>query len=73
MSTHGVKTVNEASAATYNQVYEYLLTNGYTVVTLEPSGFKYDWIAHTVKNGIHYTTTIYCTSSSVIGHTDIPI
>jgi hypothetical protein len=74
LSTTGVKTVNEANAATYNQVYEYLVTNGYTVLTLEPkAGTKYDWIAQTSKNGVRYLTTIYCTDLCVVGNADIPM
>jgi hypothetical protein len=73
VSTTGVKTVSEANAATYNQVYEYLLTRGYTVITLAPkSGTEFDWLATTVKNGVQYYTTVYCTASSVVGNSDVP-
>lgn len=73
LSTTGVNTVSEANAATYNQVYEYLLTRDYTVVTLEPKqGTEFDWLAHTIKNGVHYWTTVYCTESSIVGNADVP-
>jgi hypothetical protein len=72
LSTIGAKTVNTASAATYNQVYEYLVANGYTVISLHPqTDGKYDWEAVTIKHDITYNTTIYCTASSVIGNTDV--
>lgn len=73
LSTTGVKTVSEAKAATYNQVYEYLLSKGYTVNSLAPKqGTQYDWTANTVKNGNLYITTIYCTENSIVGHADYP-
>lgn len=74
VSTTGAKTVSEANACTYNQVYEYLLSRGYQVITLEPkAGTKYDWISHTVLNQVHYWTTIHCNATSVIGHEDDPM
>lgn len=73
LSTTGVKTVNEANAATYNQVYEYLLTRGYTVHTLaRKTGTEFDWIAHTTKNGVQYWTTVYCDATSIWGNSDAP-
>jgi hypothetical protein len=72
LSTAGVKTVSEANAATYSQVYEYLVCNGYTVLTLDrKTGTQYDWVAHTIKNGSYYITTIYCTETSIITHGDV--
>jgi hypothetical protein len=74
LTSSGVSTVNEANAATYNQVYEYLVSNGYTVVTLSlKEGTKYDWVAKTSKDLIRYTTTVYCTETSVIGNSDSPM
>lgn len=75
LSTSGVKTVNEAKAATYNQVYEYLIANGYTVLSLEPNpgASRYEWLAHTIKGGKEYSTSIFCTETSVTGHTDVPM
>ncbi|MCE3278678.1 MAG: hypothetical protein K0S44_869 [Bacteroidetes bacterium] len=74
LSTSGIKTVSEAKAATYNQVNEYLIANGYTVISLEPKdGERYDWLALTSKDGREFITTIYCTSSSIIGHADVPM
>jgi hypothetical protein len=68
-----VKTVSEANAATYSQVYEYLLAHGYAVITLNPKqGTQYDWIAHTVKNGLDYWTTVYCTETTIWGNGDMP-
>jgi len=72
VSSAGLKTVSVANAVTYNQVYEYLVANGYTVITLEPkAGTKYDWVARTVKNNVTYCTTIYCTSYSIVTHGDV--
>jgi UDP-N-acetylglucosamine:LPS N-acetylglucosamine transferase len=74
LSTMGVKTVSEANAATYNQVYEYLCTNGYVVITLErKDGTKYDWIAHTIRGQVHFATTIYCDQTCIIAHGDVPM
>jgi hypothetical protein len=74
ISTLGVNTINEANAVENVTVNSYLTTSGYTVVTLEPkAGTEYDWIAHTVKNGVHYWTTIYCDANGIIGNSDVPM
>lgn len=76
LSSIGVKSVNEAKAAvTYQMAYQYLVNRGYTVVTLDPiAGTKGpNWIAHTIKNGVHYWTTVYTTGDSIVGHTDVPM
>lgn len=76
LSTFGVKSVNEAKAAvSYEQVYQYLVSRGYVVVTLDPiSGSKGpDWIAHTIKNQIHYWTTVDVNGTEIVGHSDIPL
>ena len=77
LSSAGVKatsTANAATAVSYNQVYEYLVSKGYTVISLCPSpNTKYDWVAHTVKNQVHYSTTIYCDESNIIGQVDVPM
>ncbi|MCW3082708.1 MAG: hypothetical protein JWP12_74 [Bacteroidetes bacterium] len=69
----GVPTVNAASASIgYNQVYEYLASKGYTVFTLnQDPGTKFNWVAQTSINGIHYNTTIYCTSTEIVGNADV--
>ena len=75
LSTTGVKSVNEANAAvSYQQVYQYLVNNGYQVITLNPiTGYKTeDWIAHTVKNQIHYWTTVDVNGNAIIGVLDVP-
>ncbi len=75
LSTTGVKSVNEANAAvSYEQVYQYLVAHGYTVITLDPiSGSKGpDWIAHTIKNQIHYWTTVDVNGNEIIGVLDVP-
>ena len=74
LSTAGVKTINEAhAAATYEQVYTYLVYQGYSVVTLSPVITKKtdDWVAHTTLGGIHFMTTIHVTNSIIVGHDDI--
>jgi hypothetical protein len=74
LSTSGINTVSEARAATQSQVTEYLLANGYTIQSLGPKeATKFDWIAMTTKNGVHYSTTIYCTETSIIGNTDVAL
>lgn len=73
LSRSGIKVVSEAKAATYNQVNEYLIANGYTVLSLEPNpgASRYEWIAHTIKEGKEFSTSIFCTETSVTGHTDV--
>lgn len=74
LSSAGLKTVNVANAVTCNQVYEYLVSRGYTVITLEPkAGTKYDWTARTIKNNVNYCTTIFCTETSIIGNQDVSL
>lgn len=76
LSTVGVKSVSEAkAAASYQQVYQYLNNNGYTVVTLNrvKDQSSLDWISHTIKNGIHYWTTVHVLGNQIIDHTDIPL
>ncbi len=76
VSTSGVKTATEVKAdeATYSDVYDYLVGHGYTVITLEHKAFtEYDWISHTVKNGRHYWTTVYCDENGIVGHGDNPM
>jgi hypothetical protein len=70
LSTIGINSVNKVEAATYNQVNEYLLSHGYTVVQQDLLT-RYDWIATTIKDGRYYQTTVYCTATSVIGHSDV--
>ncbi len=74
LSSAGVKSVNEAKAAvSYQVVYQYLVSRGYEVISLKPiNGSKdSDWIAHTVKNQVHYWTTVDVSGNSIIGTTDI--
>ncbi len=76
LSTSGVKIVNEAKAAvSYQQVYQYLVNGGYQVITLNPIvGHKgSSWIAHTIINQVHYSTTIHVSGNEIIGQTDIPL
>gem|GEM_PF-6140549 len=62
------------SGVTYNQVYEYLVARGYTVISLCPSTTaKYDWVAHTVKNQVHYNTTVFCDATSIVGNQDVSL
>ncbi|MDF2437995.1 MAG: hypothetical protein K0Q95_2371 [Bacteroidota bacterium] len=73
LSTKGIKTVSEANAASYSQVNEYLVSHGYTVVSLAPKSGSMDWTAQTSKNLVRYTTTVYCTETSIVGNTDMPL
>lgn len=75
-STVGVKSVSEAKAAvSYQQVYQYLVNRGYTVITLNPidQGKSSNWIAHTILNGAHYLTTVYVSGNEIIGVGDMPL
>jgi len=75
LSTFGVKSVNQAMAAvSQQQVNAYLVTEGYTVLASgRKSGTTYDWIAHTVKGGVEYMTTVHCDANGIISHEDIQI
>ena len=76
LSTTGVKSVNEANAASYQQVYDYLKLRGYVVITLNPVSPDKgsNWIAHTVLNQVHYWTTVYVSpTGEIVGHTDVPM
>ncbi len=76
LSSIGVKSVNEAKAAvSYQQVYTYLVNHGYTVITLEETFLRSDenWIAHTIKNGIHYWTTVIVEGSQIVTANDVPM
>lgn len=72
LSTTGIKTVNEAQArVTETQVIDYLEEYGYLVVSLAPkAGTVADWKAHTIKNGIHYWTTIRVCGNEINDHSD---
>lgn len=73
VNTNGVNTVSEAKAATYQQVYNYLTSRGYEVISLAPYA-KYQWLAHTVKDGRHYWTTVFENSAGeIVGQTDMPM
>jgi hypothetical protein len=76
LSTAGVETVSEARAAvSYQQVNQYLVNRGYTVITLSPVGSSTnrteDWVSHTVKNNVHYTTTVYVQGTEIVGSNDV--
>jgi len=76
LSTAGVETVSEAKAAvSYEAVYQYLLSRGYQVITLTETSAKADenWVAHTVLQGVHYTTTVIVQGTQIIGNTDVPL
>ncbi|MBN8697054.1 MAG: hypothetical protein J0L87_11030 [Bacteroidetes bacterium] len=72
----GVKVVSEAHASvSQEQVYQYLISRGYLVVSLKKeSNERYcnNWVAHTIKGGLHFTTTVYCNENEIIGHGDVP-
>lgn len=72
----GVKVVSEAHASvSQEQVYQYLINRGYSVVSLKrdnTSKYGNNWIAHTIKDGLHFTTTVYCNENEIIGHGDVP-
>ena len=76
LSSIGVKTVSEAKAAvSYQQVYQYLVNRGYQIITLNPidSSKGSNWIARTVLNGVHYSTTVYVSGDAIIGVVDMPV
>src|SRR3954465_4301925 len=74
LSTSGVQTISEARAAvSYQTAYTYLTNHGYTVLSLQetPERANEDWIAHTVKNNVNYTTTVLVSGTSIIGVEDV--
>jgi len=73
LTSTGVNIINEAHAAvSYKQVNQYLVANGYQVITLNPvGGNSENWIAHTVKNNVHYWTTVIVQGSNIIGVLDV--
>jgi len=76
LSSVGVNAVSEAKAAvSYQQVYQYLVSRGYEVVSLKPitSYRTEDWVSHTILNGIHYMTTIHVQGNEIIVTTDVPM
>lgn len=76
LSSIGVKTVNEAKAAvSYQQVYQYLVNRGYTVLALAPIDRTKgpNWIARTISHGAEYMTTVYVSGNEIINTTDIPL
>lgn len=76
LSTVGVKSVNEARAdVSYQQVYQYLVNRGYTVITLNPvdDSRGANWIAHTVLNQVHYWSTVYVEGDEIVGVISVPM
>ena len=74
LSSVGVKSVSEAKAAvSYQQVYAYLVSRGYTVVSLKPYGNSANWMSHTIFDGIHYQTTVLVEGNQIIGVLDSPM
>ena len=76
LSTTGIKSVSEAKAAvSYQQVYQYLVNRGYTVVTLNPvdQSKGSNWIAHTILNGVHYWTTVYVSGDEIASVISVPM
>lgn len=76
LSSIGVKTVSEAKAAiSYQEVYQYLVNNGYTVLALKETADKTDedWIAHTFLNDVEYMTTVHVSGGQIIVTTDVPM
>jgi diketogulonate reductase-like aldo/keto reductase len=74
LSTSGAGTISEAHAAvSYQTAYNYLVTHGYTVITLQetPERANENWVAHTVKNNVHYWTTVFVQGTSIVGHEDV--
>ena len=77
-NANGIKIVNEASAAvSQTQVSNYLIANGYEIITLEPiyslgSKSPLYWLSHTIKNGEHFWTKVYCNEYEILGHGDTP-
>ncbi len=74
LSTVGVSSVSEARAAvSYQQVYQYLVDHGYTVITLDPVPRSLNWIAHTTLNGFHLMSTVHVEGDQIIVITDAPM
>ncbi|MBL7890902.1 MAG: hypothetical protein JNL24_15215, partial [Bacteroidia bacterium] len=72
----GVNVISEAHAAvSEEQVYQYLTDRGYQVLSIRRGSTQRvmsTWYADTIKNGIRYTTTVYCNENEIIGHGDMP-
>lgn len=72
LSASGVKTVSEAKAAvSIDAVVFYLESHGYTIVNLREETGGDDWIAHTILNEQHYTTTVFVKGCEIVGSEDI--
>lgn len=76
LNTVGVNVVSEAHASvSQEQVYQYLVNRGYLVVSLKRDitvKYSNNWVAHTIKDDLHFTTTVYCNENEIIGHGDVP-
>lgn len=79
LSVSGLGIIDEANAAVGEyEARQYLINNGYEVLSLQQcsgspgSRNSFNWIAHTIKNGEHFWTTVFCTATEVIGHGDSP-
>ncbi|MDQ3048434.1 MAG: hypothetical protein M3R27_12870 [Bacteroidota bacterium] len=75
LSVIGISSVIEAKAAVSSQqVISYLNSKGYTVVSLsQPFNTREtadNWQAHTILNGVHYTTTVFVQGTQIIGNVD---
>ena len=76
LSSIGVKSVSEARAdVSYQQVNQYLVNRGYVVITLNPINNTRgsNWTAHTVLNGVNYTTIVYVSGSEIVGVDSTPL
>ncbi len=59
---------------TYDDVYNYLVSNGYIVMSLRQLPGTLNWQAHTLKGRSgNYMTTVYTNGSYILGHEDFPI
>jgi hypothetical protein len=89
LSTTGVQTVSEAKAAgvgsgaangsagqsgvSSSTVYQYLVSRGYTVQSLNQICGSTNWKAYTIgADGMHYITTVYV-SNGFLAHGDASI
>lgn len=79
LSISGAGIINNANAAVSEfEVRIYLNERDYNIVSLEllsegpRTKNSVSWLAHTIKNGEHLWTTVYCSASEVIGHGDSP-
>jgi hypothetical protein len=64
----------QAGQVSASAVYQYLVSKGYTVQSLNQICGSLNWKAYTTgANGVQYTTTIYVQNSQIAGSNEVAI